>query len=240
MKENSNILITGTSSGIGHGLAKEYLRRGATVYGISRREAGDFNQNKNYHHLQLDLTDFDRVRETIPSFLGGNDRIDLVVLNAGILGDIKLMSEIGVEPMKRVMEINVWANKILLDVLFEMDIAIKQVVGMSSKAALRSTPGWGPYSLSKAGLDMLLNIYSAEYPDTHFAAFAPGLVDSEIQEIIYNEKETDKYPATKRLQEARYTDDMPDAGTAAPMLIEGFEKALSYDSGSHVDVREMD
>ena len=85
------------------------------------------------------------------------------------------MSEIDVEGMKNVMEINVWSNKVLLDLLFKTDIQIDQVVGISSKAALRSTPGWGPYCMSKAALDMLMNIYAKEYPDTHFSALAPGI-----------------------------------------------------------------
>ena len=235
----SNILITGTSSGIGFGLAKEFLCRDALVYGISRREAKELINTRNYQHLQLDLSDHDAVMTVLPEFLKAQDSFDLVILNAGILGDIRWMSEIGVDAMKKAMEINVWTNKVLLDTLFGNGFQIKQVVGISSKAALRSTPGWGPYCMSKAGLDMLMNIYAQEYPDTHFSALAPGLIDSDIQETIYNIKETDKYPTIKRLQEARYTDDMPDAISAAPMLIEGFEKALTYESGMHLDVREM-
>ncbi|MEA3476626.1 MAG: SDR family NAD(P)-dependent oxidoreductase [Bacteroidota bacterium] len=239
MHDQKKILITGTSSGIGLGLANEFLSRGAEVWGISRREAEELAKYNIYKHLQLDLSSHDKVRKIIPEHLNSVRNIDLLVLNAGILGDIKWMSEIDVEGMKRVMEVNVWSNKVMLDTLFDMNIQIKQVVGMSSKAALRSTPGWGPYSMSKAGLNMLMNIYAREYPETHFSSFAPGLIDSEIQESIYNIKETDKYPTIKRLQEARYTEDMPDAVSAAPMLIEGFEKALGYESGSHVDVREM-
>lgn len=234
-----NIMITGTSSGIGNGLAKEFLERGNKVWGISRRKKDELDGHENYKHLQLDLTHHKKVKELVPGFIGEQGSFDLVVLNAGILGDIRWMEEVDVDGMKKVMEINVWSNKVLLDVLFGMGLKIRQVVGMSSGAALRSTPGWGPYSMSKAALDMLMNIYSKEYPDTHFIAFAPGLVDTEIQEHIYSLEETEKYPALKRLQDARHTEQMPDAETAAPMLIEGFEKALEHESGSHVDVREM-
>jgi NAD(P)-dependent dehydrogenase (short-subunit alcohol dehydrogenase family) len=234
-----NILITGTSSGIGHGLAQEFVARGAEVWGISRRPAGDLSGEDHYRHLQLDLTDYDQVRRLVPEFLGGQQLIDLVVLNAGVLGEIRWMSEVDVEEMKRVAEINVWANKVLLDLLFREVREVKQVVGMSTKASLRSSPGWGPYSVSKAGLNMLMNVYAKEYPDTHFTAVAPGLIDSEIQETIWRIRETDKYPTVKRLQDARYTDQMPDPRTAAPALIDGMDKALQYESGSYVDVREM-
>lgn len=235
-----NILITGTSSGIGYGLAKEYLNHGAIVWGISRREQDEFN-NKNYSHLCLDLTDHEKAVKKIPEFLKNVESFDLVVLNAGILGDIKLMHEIDIDSMKKVVEINVWSNKLLLDILmFDLGIKIKQVAGMSSKASIRSTPGWGPYSMSKAGLNMLINIYAKEYPDTHFSSFAPGLVDTEIQESIYQMKDTEKYPTLKKMHKARYTDVMPDAVNVAPKLIAGIEKALEYENGSFVDVRDME
>jgi len=234
-----HVLITGTSSGIGHGLAQEFLARGAKVWGVSRRPTDDLQQQSDYRHLQLDVTDHQKVEELLPTFLEGDKRFDLVVLNAGVLGPIQWMSEVDAEAMKQVMEVNVWANKVILDVLFRLKKDIRQVVGMSTGASVRSTPGWGPYAVSKAALNMLMNVYAKEQLNTHFVAFAPGLVDSEIQDTIYNIEAGDKYPAVKRLQEARYTEDMPDSRAAAANLISGMEKAQQYESGSFVDVREM-
>lgn len=233
------IMITGTSSGIGHGLAMEFASRGAEVLGISRREAGSLMNSEKYRHLRLDLTDYGKVETVVPGFLEGISALDLVILNAGVLGKVGLMSEVGLEEMKRVMEINVWANKVLLDVLFRELEDVVQVVGISTKSSVRSSPGWGPYSVSKAGLNMLMDVYARERAETHFIAFAPGLVDSEIQEEISRMDETEKYPAIERLQRARHTDEMPAPATAAPRLIRGIEKAQEYPSGSFVDVREM-
>lgn len=233
------ILLTGTSSGIGNGLAHELLKRGNAVFGISRRTPADLNEKENYRHLELDLCNFALVSEKLPKFISDIQKLDLLILNSGILGDIKYMDEQTVDDMKRVFEINVWANKHLLDLVFGLGPVVKQVVGMSSKAALRSSPGWGPYAMSKAGLKMLMDIYANEVSETHFISFAPGLVDSEIQDTIYAIKDTDKYPSAKTLQDARYTETMPDAHTAAPVLIDAMNKALQYESGSHIDVREM-
>jgi NAD(P)-dependent dehydrogenase (short-subunit alcohol dehydrogenase family) len=233
------IIITGTSSGIGHGLAEEFLSRGHQVLGISRRGAGALGAEDGYRHLQLDLTDFDALQRELPGFLIGVEALDLTVLNAGALGRIRWMEEVSVQEMKRVMEINVWANKVLLDLLFAHVPKIKQVVGMSTKASLRSSPGWGPYSVSKAGLNMLMDVYAKEYPGTHFNAFAPGLIESEILHAVWDVEETDKYPAAGRLQEVRGTDEILEPGAAAPHLIQGMERALDHESGSFVDVREI-
>lgn len=234
-----HILITGTSSGIGHGLAQEYLARGAKVWGISRRIAEDLVNDDNFHHIQLDLTDHKAVEKKLPDFLNDSKRFDMVILNAGILGPVKWMSEVDTKAMQQVMNVNVWSNKVLLDLLFKLGKDIRQVIGMSSKASLRSSPGWGPYAISKAALNMLMDVYAKEHGDTHFIAFAPGLVDSEIQETIWNIKETDKYPAVERLQQARYTEDMPDSRAAASKLIWGMEKVRDLESGSFADVREL-
>jgi NAD(P)-dependent dehydrogenase (short-subunit alcohol dehydrogenase family) len=233
------VFITGTSSGIGRGLAQTFLDRGSSALGISRRPPGTLAGENKYRHLQLDLIDFDEVQGRVPGFLQGLEHLDLVVLNAGALGEIRWMTEVGVEEMKRVMEINVWANKVLLDLLFTLVPRIRQVVGMSTKASLRSSPGWGPYAVSKAALNMLMNVYANERPDTHFTAFAPGLIESEILEAVWEVRETEKYPAAGRLQEARHTEAVREPAEAAPILIEGIEKALQYESGSFVDVREM-
>jgi NAD(P)-dependent dehydrogenase (short-subunit alcohol dehydrogenase family) len=233
------ILITGTSSGIGHGLAEEFLSRGNQVLGISRRKVGALGEEEGYHHLQLDLTDSDTLHRRLPDFLNGVHSLDLVVLNAGVLGKIRWMKEVSVLEMKRVMEINVWANKTLLDLAFTHVPEIKQVIGMSTKASLRSSPGWGPYAVSKAGLNMLMDVYAKEYPETHFNAFAPGLIESEILHAVWDVGETDKYPAAGRLQEVRGTEEVLGPRAAAPRLIRGMERALEYESGSFVDVREM-
>jgi len=234
-----NVLITGTSSGIGHALAQEYLNRGAKVWGISRRTVKDLSSDK-YFHLSVDLCDYAQVAAQLPSFISGLKTCDLLVLNAGILGDIKCMDEMDLSTMKEVFEVNVWSQKFLLDHLFQEVEEVKQLIAISSGSALRSSPGWGAYAMSKAGLNMLMNIYAKEVPRTHFTALAPGLVDTEIQARISTMTDGDKYPAIKRLQAARHTAAMPSAQEAAPMLIKAIEKVLENESGGFSDVRTMD
>ncbi len=50
-----NVLITGTSRGIGRETALLFLENGYTVYGLDR-EKGSI-ENENYHHLQCDVSD---------------------------------------------------------------------------------------------------------------------------------------------------------------------------------------
>ena len=235
-----NICITGTISGIGLGLAQEYLERGNHVWGVSRRPVKILSEHRTYKHLQLDLTDFYQVQKQVPALIKGLTRLDLVILNAGILGDIQFIGELDIKSLKQAMEINVWANKVLLDVLLASPVALKQVIGMSSILSVRASEGWGPYCISKAALNMMIGIYAKEHPDIHFTSFGPGAIDSEIQESISRIPNTHKYPQIANLQQMRSSGAMPDAGKAAPKLVDAIQKTLEYDSGLFLDIHDLE
>lgn len=68
------VLITGTSSGIGKGIADKFLKEGYTVIGIDRREASI--QHEGYTHICMDIRDKAQYLELEP--------FDIVVNNAGV------------------------------------------------------------------------------------------------------------------------------------------------------------
>ncbi len=236
-----NILITGTSSGVGSGLAKYYLEQGLVVWGISRRNNPELDSHENFRFLSYDLSDLDGVKAKVGEFLSGIEKFDLVILNAGVLNEIKDMSETTVEEIRKVMDVNVWANKVLLDLLFERIGKISCVVAISSGASVSGSRGWNAYSLSKATLNMLVQLYAAEQKDTHFISLAPGLIESGMQDYVagLSESFADKFPVVAKLQEARGTEKMPSLWEAAKIISYAIEKARNYESGSFLDVRNM-
>ncbi len=86
---------------------------------------------------------------------------------------------------------------------------------------------------------MLINLYAKEYSETHFLAIAPGLIDTKMQDYIYNLPKEKEYPAVKKLKSARGTDQMPTSEKAAEIVSNGIEKAKKIDSGAFLDVRSM-
>lgn len=232
------VLITGVSSGLGHGLAKVYLERGAVVYGCSRRQPDDLVE-AGLRFASIDLSDSEAGPEQLAGFIEGVERLDTVVLNAGKLGEIRDMREAPLDDLKETMEINVWANKWILDTVFEQVSAVKQVIGISSGASLSGSRGWNGYSLSKAALNMLIKLYAGEQPETHFTAFAPGLVDTAMQDYLTNLPEDERYGPLERLKAAKGTKDMPDGETCARMLIDAFPKLLDRTSGEFADIRKL-
>jgi len=235
-----NIFITGTSSGIGFGLAKHYLEADHNVYGISRRHNEQLEQYLNFKFLSQDLSSLKEVSGNISRFLEDVEVLDLVILNAGVLSEIKDMKDTSLEEIKKVMDINVWANKVIIDTLFETVDRIDQVVGISSGASVSGSRGWNAYSLSKATLNMLMDLYAKEHQDTHFTALAPGIIDTAMQDYIYSLEEEEKFPVLKFLKGLKGTSEMPPAGEAANHLAEIIPHLREFESGSYQDVREME
>ncbi len=235
-----SVFITGNSSGLGYGLTEEYLSRGYEVYGLSRRGCTGID-TKALHDVRCDLSQTSTIVPALESLLGEASRVNLVFLNAGVLGAIRQITETPLEDILRVMDINVWANKIILDWLLERNLGIEQIVSISSGAAVKSHKGWGAYSLSKAALNMLNQLYAPEYPDTHLCALAPGLVDTAMQDHLCNPDEVDveQYPSVQKLREARGTDSMPTPRAAAHRLAQVIPRLKDYPSGSFIDVRTM-
>ncbi len=233
------VFITGTSSGLGFALAEYYLESGCSVYGISKTMNRELKRWKNFFFLAQDIAHFKEVETNLFSFLREVKRLDLVVLNAGILSAIKDLKDTPVEEIQKVMDVNVWANKILIDALFKQVKVIRQVVAVSSGASVSGQRGWNAYALSKATLNMLIQLYARECPDTHFCSLAPGLIDTKMQEYISGIPEKEKYPVIKRLKAAKGTALMPSPPEAAKIVSGGIEKALDYESGIFIDVRNM-
>jgi len=228
------ILITGNSSGLGLALTGWYLDHGWQVFGLSRRgcplthsnlidQIGDLGCGKDLQGLLGQLRD---------------TPFDLVILNAGLLGEIKLLRDTSMQELQEIMTVNVWANKVLLDDLLART-QVRQVVAISSGAAVNCNKGWGAYSLSKATLNALIKLYAAEHEQTHFTALAPGLVDTEMQEYLCNAVDSARYPAVKKLKAARGGPEMPTAAEAAKRVAQLICNLRSCRSGEFVDIRSL-
>ena len=65
---------------------------------------------------------------------------------------------------------------------------------------MNGSKGWGAYSLSKAGLNMLLKVYAKEMPETHFTALAPGIIDTPMVQHIIKNVNDEIYPSVSTLE----------------------------------------
>jgi NAD(P)-dependent dehydrogenase (short-subunit alcohol dehydrogenase family) len=173
------------------------------------------------------------------SFLDGTRQIDLVLLNAGVLAPIKDLRDTSVEEISAIMDVNVWANKLIYDTLLEMQIPVRQLVAMSSGAAINGSAGQGAYSISKSALNLLFRVYAHENTETHFTCLAPGLVQTQMLDYLCSVDAEDRYPALGIIRSAVGTDKVQTPSQAARRLLDSLPRLREYPTGSYIDIREL-
>ncbi len=238
--ERKNVLITGVSSGLGLGLAKVFLQQNWTVYGLSRAEPKALIGKENFHFSSIDLAQTERIQEKLQGLVAGASNFHLVILNAGIIGRFGDMSAVPLKTMKAVMEVNLWANKVILDTLVTSEIQMRQVVAISSGASTSGSRGWNAYGISKAALNMLIKLYAKEQVNTHFCSLAPGLVDSNMQDYLCGLDMGENFQTLEILKSKRKTPEMPSPDAAAETLVKSFADIFTrVPSGDFADIRTL-
>ena len=226
-----NILITGCSSGLGLALTNYYLEKNYKVFGISRKKP-DIT-NTNFIHKSFDLSNISKIKEELSTFILDVKEIDTVFLNAGMLGKIKILSELSIKELNEVYALNVYANKELLDIL--MNLKVKNILVISSGASKNGYKGWSSYSLSKAGVNMLINLYSNEMLNTKILALAPGVIKTPMTDYIRFELDENIFPSVKKLNEG-IVQTPEETAIKIDNLI---NKIDEFKSGTYVDIREI-
>ncbi|WP_456471385.1 SDR family NAD(P)-dependent oxidoreductase [Caminibacter sp.] len=216
------VLITGISRGIGYGLVKHYLEEDAEVYGLGR--SNPFGDLVKFY--KVDMGAFEKLPRAL-DYLEIDGELDLAILNAGILGEIKLMKEWSVKELQNIFDINVWANKVLIDELAPIS---KKIVVMSSGAAVNGNPGWGGYALSKCAVNMMVSIYAKEI-DSKIYALAPGVIDTDMVAKVIS-ADHGKFPSLDRVESGRVS-----LEEGVYRIVRVLEKLDEFESGSFIDVR---
>ena len=227
-----NVFITGISSGLGKALKDKYINLGHNVYGIGRNEVDGCN------YVTCDLENLDGIEGKLYRLFRDVSEIDLVILNAGMLGEIKTFDEWAIEELNKIMNVNVWSNKIILDWLLS-NRKIHQVISISSGASEHTYKGWSGYSLSKSSLRMMMEVYSKEVEDIHFISLAPGLVDTKMQDYLCNDVDIDKFPMMDKFIKAKKDGTSRKPSVVAKDIVDLVPTLTQLDNGSFIDLREL-
>ncbi len=168
---NRVAVVTGASRGIGRAAALAFAEAGAHVIALARTQGAlesldDEIRAKGSSATLVpvnikDFEAFDRLGAAIHERWG---KLDILLGNAGVLGELAPITHIDQPVWDEVMAINVTANYRLiraLDPLLRASDAGRAIF-VSSGAAHKATAYWGPYAISKAALEILVRTYAAE------------------------------------------------------------------------------
>jgi len=211
------IIITGVSRGLGKAIAEHYLAEGHYVLGIGR--SCDI-QHSYFSFKKCDLSNLDQVKELKFDVFSGPITL---INNAGIIGEIKRLSDKTSLDIHEVMTVNVSAAAILTNLVYQhsLDKDKFTLVNISSGAAKRAIPSWAAYCASKAALNMLTETFYLEERergiDLKAYAVSPGVIDTGMQEQIREAREED-FSAVANFRKMKENDELFSAEEAATRL----------------------
>jgi short-subunit dehydrogenase len=181
---SKNIIITGTSRGIGYELALQFANAGHNVLAISRKTPQTLLGNENITCLSVDLSD-ETEMEKIENFLSHSwKNVDVIIHNAGSLL-LKPFSETSQEDFENIYKVNVFGVANLTRICLPYLQNGSHVVTISSMGGIQGSlkfAGLAAYSSSKGAVITLSELLAEEYKKRgiSFNVLALGAVQTEM------------------------------------------------------------
>lgn len=179
-----NIIITGTSRGIGLELALQLADAGHQILALSRKTHERLMKHPNIHCLTLDLSDVESFN-SVESFLADAwKKVDILIHNAGSLV-LKPFSELTQDDFEMLYKVNVFGVARLTQITLPYMSRGAHVVALSSMGGIQGSmkfPGLAAYSSSKGAVITLMELLAEEYKDQgiSFNTLALGAVQTEM------------------------------------------------------------
>jgi NAD(P)-dependent dehydrogenase (short-subunit alcohol dehydrogenase family) len=198
-------LITGASRGLGAAVALRFAAEGAHVV-LAARTIGGLEEVDDAIRaaggtatlVPLDLRQFGKIDELAAALFDRYGRLDILVGNAGEFGILSPLGHIPPEIWAEVMDLNLTANWRLIramDPLLRASPAGRAIF-VTSAIGRDSLAYWGPYAISKIGLEMLVKIYAAEIAKTRVRAnlIDPGALRTRLRARAFPGEDPNSLP----------------------------------------------
>lgn len=195
--EGQLALVTGASRGIGAATALALAKEGAHVV-ITARSADDLEKIEEQIHqaggnatiAPLDLTDGDSIGRLATAISGRWDGLDILVLNAAMLGSLGPVPAIDGKEFNKVLTLNLIAQQALIagfdPMLRKSENA--RLLAITSSVGRKPRAFWGAYGASKAALETLVLSYGEEMRNLgkiRTAIVDPGKTRTEMRASAY-------------------------------------------------------
>lgn len=160
-------LITGANRGLGRAIARSYAREGARCILAGRNRSELEQLARELGEASVLVLDLD-APESIRAAASSVQKLDILVLNAAVLGARKPLAQYPFDAWVETFQANVHANLLLiqgLDALLRKSDAGRIVV-LTTGVARTPKAGSGSYAISKAALEAMAAVYAQEVAGT--------------------------------------------------------------------------
>ena len=182
--KNKNIIITGTSRGIGYELALQFANEGHQVLAISRKTPKELIEHQNITCLSIDISNPEELLQVEKFITETWKKVDVLIHNAGILLH-KQFTQITSEEFQNIYKVNVFAVAELTKICIPFMEKGSHVVTISSMGGIQGSmkfAGLAAYSSSKGAVITLSELLAEEYAaqGIAFNVLALGAVNTEM------------------------------------------------------------
>lgn len=204
--EGHIILVTGATDGIGREAALTYARHGADVLLLGRNGeklsqvaaevATITGKPGKIFVLDMNSATPESCQTLAAAIAAEVPRLDGLLHNAGVLGDIAPMSEIKPHVWREVMQVNVdatlWLTQALLPLLLKS--AAGSLVFTTSSVGRTGRAGWGSYAVSKFATEGMMQVLADEYKDRHLRVncINPGGTRTKMRASAFPQEDANK------------------------------------------------
>lgn len=181
--DDQHVVIVGGTAGIGLAVASHFVTAGAKVVITGRRpEGAELAGSIGASFVAMDVADEESVAAGFDAIAADVERIDCLILNAGIEGGHGEIGEVDLDIFGHVLDVNTMGVVRAMAHGVKHLVAQSSVIVTSSPAGSVTAPGMAAYSASKAALDMLVRTWALELGPQQIRvnAVLPGIVESEM------------------------------------------------------------
>lgn len=238
------IIITGASKGIGKALAKKYANKNYKVYSLARTSSS----LENITDVAIDLSDLTATENTFVNLLKeiATPKITSITLinNAGRLGEISNLENLKANDISKTIQLNTTTPLILSGLFIKLTQQLtckKQIINISSGAAVNPYQGWAIYCTSKAAIDMMTKAIATEQTEIEngvkCVSIYPGVVDTNMQSQIRNTSKTD-FNSVQRFVDLKENNDLYTPDFVAETIYK-IDTENQLQNGAVVDIRNF-
>lgn len=190
-------IVTGASKGIGSSIAETFAAAGAKVVISSRKqealdEMATQLKSKGYEAtgIACNVGKMEELEQLVSKTLGVYGQIDILVNNAAANPVFGPVHETSLDAFDKIMDVNVKAAFQLMKLCFPSLRASSgaSVINISSVGGISPEPGLGIYSVSKAALISMTQVFAKEWGDHKIRvnAICPGLIQTKFSEALWS------------------------------------------------------
>lgn len=189
MSQARNILITGSSRGLGKALAEHYLENGDIVHGCARSE-GQIDHDNYYHH-KLDVSSAEQVTRFFYTLRKEVRQLDAIINNAGV-ASMNAFALTPIESFQKIFDINVQGTFLFCQKALGLlkKSPNPRIINMSTVAVPLQLEGESIYAASKSAVETLTRIIAREYGDFGITcnAIGPSPIDTSLIQGVSKDK----------------------------------------------------